>query len=73
MYQNTRDSLYTIPGVKCACQAGEQGVKKAVEIAYGATQYGTQKLKDVKDSLNLPSLNSEGNFLKNVFLTRKKN
>lgn len=54
MYKNTRDSLYTIPGVKCACQAGEVSVKKAVEIAYGATQFGTQKLKDVKDCLVLP-------------------
>lgn len=60
MYKNTRDTLYTIPGIKCACQAGENGVKKAVEIAYEATQYGSQKLKGVRDCLTLPVLNSEG-------------
>ncbi|KAK6642312.1 hypothetical protein RUM44_014035 [Polyplax serrata] len=59
MYKNTRDSLYSIPGVKCACQAGEQGMKKAVEIAYGATLYGTQKMKDVKDCLSPASFNSD--------------
>lgn len=59
MYKNTKDYVYTFPGVKCACQIGEQGVMKAVECACAVSQYGTQKLNDLKDCLAAGQINGE--------------
>lgn len=52
MYKNTKDYIYTLPGVQCACQLGGQAVKKGVECACAVSEYGTQKLNELKDCLS---------------------
>lgn len=37
--------------MNCACQFGQQGVRKAVECACAVSEYSTVKLNGLKDSL----------------------
>lgn len=64
MYKNTKDYVFGLPGVNCACQLGQQGVRKAVECACAVSEYSTLKLNGLKDSLAVQEAdqNNPGKF-----------
>jgi len=53
IYHNTKDYVFRMPGVGCACQLGQKGVLKAVECACVVSEYSNEKLHGLKNCLTV--------------------